>query len=174
MANTYSQITIHLIFAVKNRDYLLQSDFRDEIFMYISGIFKNLKSEIVEQLEKFGLIQKMPGHTTKYTLTEDYHQLVNDGLKIGKRYIAKEVELLLLALQGNQLKIGALEEILTENLTRSQIKYLLNKLMDDNLVKVEGQLRGSRYSITDPFTDLRGDVLISAAITELRTKYESI
>jgi ATP-dependent DNA helicase RecG len=139
-----------------------------------NGIFKNLKSEIVEQLEKSGLIQKMPGHTTKYTLTEDYHQLVNDGLKIGKRYIAKEVELLLLTLQGNQLKIGALEEILTENLTRSQIKYLLNKLMDDNLVKVEGQLRGSRYSITDPFTDLRGDVLISAAITELRTKYESI
>ncbi len=47
MANTYSQITIHLIFAVKNRDYLLQSDFRDEIFMYISGIFKNLNQKLI-------------------------------------------------------------------------------------------------------------------------------
>ena len=47
MANTYSQITIHLIFAVKNRDYLLQSDFRDEIFMYISSIFKNLNQKLI-------------------------------------------------------------------------------------------------------------------------------
>lgn len=47
MANTYSQITIHLIFAVKNRDYLLQSDFRDEIFKYISGIFKNLNQKLI-------------------------------------------------------------------------------------------------------------------------------
>ncbi len=136
-------------------------------------IFQNLKSEIVEQLEKAGLIQKLSGHTSKYTLTDDYHQLVNDGLKIGKRYIAKEVELLVLELQGNQLKIGALEETLSQYLTRSQIKYLLTKLMEDGIVKVEGQLRGSRYFIKEPFADLRGDVLVSSVIATLRKKYES-
>lgn len=138
-----------------------------------NGIFQNLKHEIVDQLEKSGLIQKLSGHTTKYTLTDDYHQLVNDGLKIGKRYIAKEVELLMLKLQGNHLKIGTLEETLTEYLTRSQIKYLLLKLIDDDIVKVEGQLRGSRYSIKEPFADLRGDVLVSSVIANLRKKYES-
>jgi len=136
-------------------------------------IFQNLKSEIVEQLEKSGLIQKLSGNTTKYTLTEDYHQLVNDGLKIGKRYIAKEVELIVLELQGNQLKIGSLEETLSQYLTRSQIKYLLGKLMEDGIVKVEGQLRGSTYSINQPFADLRGDVLVSSVTANLRSKYES-
>ena len=138
-----------------------------------NGIFQNLKHEIVDQLEKSGLIQKLSGNTTKYTLTDDYHQLVNDGLKIGKRYIAKEVELLMLELQGNHLKIGSLEETLTEYLTRSQIKYLLLKLIDDDIVKVEGQLRGSRYSIKETFADLRGDVLVSSVIANLRKKYES-
>lgn len=136
-------------------------------------IFQNLKSEIVEQLEKSGLIQKMSGHTSKYTLTNDYHQLVNDGLRIGKRYIAKEVELLVLELQGNQLKIGALEETLIQYLKRSQIKYLLGKLMEDEIVKVEGQLRGSRYSLKETYIDLRGDVLVSSVIATLRKKYDT-
>lgn len=138
-----------------------------------NGIFQNLKSDIVLQLEQSGLIKKLPGHTTKYTLTEDYHQLVNEVLKIGKRYIVKEVELLMYELQGNQIKIGALESALVENLTRSQIKYLLSKLIEDEIVKVEGQLRGARYSLTTGFSDLRGDVLVASVMAHLRRKYES-
>lgn len=137
-----------------------------------NGIFQNLKPDIVNQLEKSGLIEKISGHTHRHTLSEEYHRLVNDGLKIGRKYIVKEVEQLLLALQGNALKVGNLEEMLKDTLSRNQIKYLLLKLMEDEVLKVEGKIKGARYSIADKYADLRGDVLISTVTAELRGKYE--
>lgn len=41
MANTYSQIYIHGVFAVKFREHLLQKPWRDELFQYMAGILKN-------------------------------------------------------------------------------------------------------------------------------------
>lgn len=137
-----------------------------------NGIFQNLKAEIVSQLEKSGLIEKISGHTNRYTLSHEYHALVNDGLKIGKRYLVKEIELILLALQGNALKIGDLEDLLKDSLSRNQINYLKMKLMEDEVLKVEGKIKGARYSIADKYADLRGDILLSAVIAELRGKYE--
>ena len=137
-----------------------------------NGIVQNLKTEIVSQLEKSGLIEKVSGHTNRYTLSQEYHALVNDGLKIGKKYLVKEIEILLLALQGNALKIGDLEDLLKDSLSRNQINYLKMKLMEDEVLKVEGKIKGARYSIADKHADLRGDVLLSAVIAELRGKYE--
>lgn len=137
-----------------------------------NGIFQNLKTEIVGQLEKSNLIEKISGHTNRYTLSQEYHALVNESLKIGKRYMVKEIERILLALQGNALKIGDLEEMLKDSLSRNQINYLKKKLMNDEVLKMEGKIKGARYSIADRYADLRGDVLLSAVIAELRGKYE--
>ncbi|WP_296621364.1 IS200/IS605 family transposase [Marivirga sp.] len=41
MPNTYSQINIQCIFAVKGRKYLLTKDIRTELFKYMHGILKN-------------------------------------------------------------------------------------------------------------------------------------
>ena len=38
MPNTYSQISIHSVFAVKGRDNLITREWKDELFKYISGI----------------------------------------------------------------------------------------------------------------------------------------
>ncbi len=40
MAGTYSQIYIHIVFAVKGRANLLGEGWREEVFKYISGIIK--------------------------------------------------------------------------------------------------------------------------------------
>ncbi|GIV46193.1 MAG: hypothetical protein KatS3mg036_1011 [Ignavibacterium sp.] len=40
MPGTYSQIYIHIVFAVKGRENLLNKNLREEIFRYISGIIK--------------------------------------------------------------------------------------------------------------------------------------
>ncbi|MDP4268965.1 MAG: ATP-binding protein [Bacteroidota bacterium] len=137
-----------------------------------NSIFQNLKSEIVSQLERSGLIERVSGHTNRYSLSGEYHVLVDEGLKIGKRYMVKEVELILLALQGNALKIGDLEELLRDSLSRNQINYLKSKLQEDHILKMEGRIKGARYSIADKYADLRGDVLLSAVIATLRVKYE--
>ena len=38
MANTYSQISIHSVFAVKGRENFITRDWRDNLHKYISGI----------------------------------------------------------------------------------------------------------------------------------------
>ncbi|WP_304129816.1 IS200/IS605 family transposase [Ignavibacterium album] len=40
MAGTYSKIYIHIVFAVKGRENLLQKEWREEVFKYIAGIIK--------------------------------------------------------------------------------------------------------------------------------------
>jgi putative transposase len=41
MANTYTQLNIHVVFAVKGRQNLLTKSIREELFRYISGILNN-------------------------------------------------------------------------------------------------------------------------------------
>ena len=41
MANTYSQINIHVVFAVKGRQNFITKDFRDQLHKHISVILKN-------------------------------------------------------------------------------------------------------------------------------------
>lgn len=49
MANTYSQILIHVVFTVKGRSNLIEKKWRNDIHRYISGIItsKGQKSIIV-------------------------------------------------------------------------------------------------------------------------------
>lgn len=41
MANTYTQIYIQTVFAVENRSCLIQPEWKDELYKYITGIVKN-------------------------------------------------------------------------------------------------------------------------------------
>lgn len=46
MANTYTQLFVHVIFSTKGREKVLHKSFREELFKYISGILthKNQKA----------------------------------------------------------------------------------------------------------------------------------
>ncbi len=136
-----------------------------------NGIFQNLNIEVVIQLEKSGLIEKASGHTNRYNLSNEYHALLNDGLKIGKRYIVKEVELILFALQGNTLKMGSLEKNLQESLNRNQIKYLTKKLLEDKVLSKKGKGSGTAYIIHESYSLLSRDNLLQKVIAYLRNKY---
>jgi len=41
MANTYSQLNVHCVFAVKGRENLIRDSFKDALFKYMYGILKN-------------------------------------------------------------------------------------------------------------------------------------
>jgi REP-associated tyrosine transposase len=41
MSNTYSQITVHAVFAVKHRENFITKNWRDNLHQYISGIITN-------------------------------------------------------------------------------------------------------------------------------------
>ena len=41
MANTYTQIYIHVVFAVRERESLIKAEWREGLFKYIAGILRN-------------------------------------------------------------------------------------------------------------------------------------
>ena len=55
MANTYTQIHIHAVFAVQNRISLIQKEWEDELYKYISGIITNNGHKLLQ-------IGGMPDH----------------------------------------------------------------------------------------------------------------
>ena len=48
MANTYAQIYIHIVFAVKFRDAMLHDDWRDDLIKYIAGIIRNNGQKLIK------------------------------------------------------------------------------------------------------------------------------
>jgi REP element-mobilizing transposase RayT len=55
MANTYTQLHIHLVFAVKYRAALIQKRWKDRLHQYITGIIQNNKHKMLQ-------INSMPDH----------------------------------------------------------------------------------------------------------------
>lgn len=53
--STYSQIYIHIIFAVKNRTCLISAKWENELYMYITGIIQNNGQKLL-------VINGMPDH----------------------------------------------------------------------------------------------------------------
>lgn len=47
MAGTFSQIYIQLVFAVRNRECLILSNWEEELYKYISGIVKNKEQKMI-------------------------------------------------------------------------------------------------------------------------------
>lgn len=55
MANTYTQLHIQLVFAVKGRESLIQQNWKEELYKYITGIVQNHKHKMLQ-------INGMPDH----------------------------------------------------------------------------------------------------------------
>ena len=55
MANSYTQIHIHFVFAVKYRAALIGDDWRERLHQYITGIFQENKHKMLQ-------INSMPDH----------------------------------------------------------------------------------------------------------------
>lgn len=55
MANTYTQIYIQFVFAVKYREGIIHDSFKEEVYQYIGGIIKNNNHKLIA-------INGMPDH----------------------------------------------------------------------------------------------------------------
>src|SRR5437016_4865962 len=55
MANTYTQIYIHIVFAVRGRDNMIKPEHREEIHKYITGIVQKREHKMIA-------INSMPDH----------------------------------------------------------------------------------------------------------------
>ena len=55
MANTYTQIHIHSVFSVQDRDCIIRRSWKNELFQYITGIIQNHGHKVLS-------INGMPDH----------------------------------------------------------------------------------------------------------------
>ncbi|NVK84382.1 MAG: IS200/IS605 family transposase [Cytophagia bacterium] len=55
MANTYTQLHIHVVFAVQNRKSLIRPEWANDLYKYITGIIQNHKHRVLQ-------INGMPDH----------------------------------------------------------------------------------------------------------------
>ncbi|MFH6602160.1 IS200/IS605 family transposase [Maribacter algicola] len=55
MANTYTQLYFHIVFAVKGRGNLIATKWKSELYKYISGIISNKNQKLM-------IINGMPNH----------------------------------------------------------------------------------------------------------------
>lgn len=55
MAGTYTQIHLHLVFAVQNRHSLIHDSWKERLYQYITGIIQTQKHKVV-------IINGMPDH----------------------------------------------------------------------------------------------------------------
>lgn len=55
MANTYTQIYIHVVFAVQGRQNIIPKEHKEELHKYITGIVRNQKQKLIA-------INSMPDH----------------------------------------------------------------------------------------------------------------
>jgi hypothetical protein len=135
------------------------------------GLFAQVKPPVIGRLEKENLITKSSGSSNRYALSDQYSALAAWEQRIGSRYLVAEIDQLLIVTQGKILKIGELEVALADALNPNQIKYLISKLLEDDVIIAEGAGRGTRYKIKAPFDTLRGAQLTNDVLTSLRVRY---
>jgi ATP-dependent DNA helicase RecG len=158
----------------RQRDPLHQLGVEEIIALYKvkQGLFAQVRDEVLKTLDRQGLIAKAGGGSQRYVLSDPYPTLADQEQRIGNRYVVAEVDQFLMAIQAKSLRIGELETFLVGSLNRNQIKYLVNKLFEDNLIAVDGVSRGTRYSLKGTFSKMPGDVLVQAVINHLRSIHE--
>jgi putative transposase len=81
MANTFTQIYLHIVFAVQNRISLIKPEWKDQLYKYITGIIQNNGHKLIA----------INGTANHIHIASGYkpHQLIPDLLKDIKGYSSK-------------------------------------------------------------------------------------
>ncbi len=88
MANTYTQLDIQLVFAVKGREALIQKAWREELYRYITGVIQGNNHKVLQ-------INDMPDHVhifIGYNPTQLIPKLVEE-IKTSSNHYLKDKQL---------------------------------------------------------------------------------
>jgi len=135
------------------------------------GLSSGIHNDVIQKLEKEELIVKVgSGNSQRYVLGITYQELTKQPLKIGN-YIVKEIEIALETFKkGDKVKMGAFVDSFEGGLKREQVKFLIEKLVDDEVLEKSGKGSATKYSISSKFS---GKSPFSQAEEYLNNKYNS-
>jgi len=119
MANTYTQIYIHVVFAVSNRDALISPEWKERIHKYITGIIRNKGHKLIAINSMSDHIHIFIGIKPDYALSD----LIRDVKRDSTNFINNEI--------GLRFKFSWQEGYGVFSYSHSQIdsvvKYIINQ-----------------------------------------------
>ena len=135
------------------------------------GLSSGIHNDVVQKLEREELIVKVgSGNSQRYVLGNTYQELTKQPLKIGN-YVVKEIEIVLDVLKKEEkVKMGAFVDAFEGGLKREQVKFLIEKLFDDEVVERSGKGASTKYMISSRFS---GKSLFNQVEEFLNRKYNS-
>jgi len=86
MANTYTQLYIQMVFAVKGREHLIPKEYKEDVHRYITGVIQQRKHKLLA-------IHCMPDHAhvfIGYHPTQTLRDLVSEIKTASTKYIKKQ------------------------------------------------------------------------------------
>jgi ATP-dependent DNA helicase RecG len=117
------------------------------------GLSSGIHNDVIQKLEKEELIVKVgSGNSQRYVLGNTYQDLTKQPLKIGN-YIVKEIEIALETFKKeDRVKMGAFVNAFEGGLKREQVKFLIEKLVDDSVLEKSGKGASTKYMISSKFS----------------------
>ncbi|MFL9837495.1 transposase [Flavobacterium sp. ST-75] len=91
MANTYTQIHLQFVFAVKHRTSLISPVWKKELYLYISGIVENNGHKLLAINGMPDHIHKQEEHHKKQSFKEEYLEFLKKfDVDYDEKYIFRE------------------------------------------------------------------------------------
>jgi len=87
MANTYTQIYVHIVFAVRNRETMISASWKERLHKYMTGIIQNKRHKLIA-------INTMPDHAHVFiglNPDEALSGLVRDLKKDSTNFVNREI-----------------------------------------------------------------------------------
>ncbi|WP_316752157.1 ATP-binding protein [Pedobacter gandavensis] len=115
---------------------------------HLAGISKN----VIQKLESSGLINRIgSGNSQRYILGKLYQDLMSVPLKIGNYTTSEVATVINLLAQRGMTRMGGIVEVFKAGLTREQVKFLVEKLVEDGVVDKMGKGNTTSYMVSSKF-----------------------
>jgi len=124
----------------------------DKIRQGVSGERFESHKESLNKLESEGLIVKI-GKTSslQYLLSSEYYDLVENKIKPEVHGYQSQYLLVISEYfeNNNTAKMGDFVNLFIDKLNRGQVKYMIDKVVEDKVLNSEGSGRGTKYFLAD-------------------------
>jgi ATP-dependent DNA helicase RecG len=111
------------------------------------GISTDLPEASVEKLQREGLIKSLSAADKKYVLGDLYYETAQQPAYV-KEHRTKDLQIVASCFENsNNVAMSNFVEAFGSNLSRMQIKYLISKLEEEQLITKSGLGRHTRYNV---------------------------
>ena len=115
---------------------------------HLTGVSKS----VIQKLESNDLINRIgSGDSQRYVLGKQYQDSINIPLKVGNYTTTEVATLIALLAKRGITRMGEIVEGFNGRLTRGQVKFLIEKLVQDKVINKMGKGNTTGYFISGQF-----------------------